>query len=70
MPEPQEIEAFDVLQFYGVQLVTDKGYFKLEYRNSSNGYYGGNLEYNTKEYGHVLDDQDKSMATIVVSGDF
>ena len=30
-------------QFYGVKLRTDKGYADIVYRNSSNGYYGGNL---------------------------
>ena len=27
--------------FYGVEIVTDKGIGRIEYRNSSNGYYGG-----------------------------
>lgn len=29
---------------YGVKLTTDKGYSDIVFRNSSNGYYGGNLE--------------------------
>ncbi len=31
-------------QFYGVKLMTDKGYVDIVYRNSSNGYYGGSIE--------------------------
>jgi len=29
---------------YGYKLTTDKGYADIVFRNSSNGYYGGNLE--------------------------
>lgn len=28
---------------YGIQLITDKGETNIIYRNSSNGYYGGNM---------------------------
>ena len=28
---------------YGIEVVTDKGVSKIVFRNSSNGYYGGNL---------------------------
>lgn len=31
----------ECLQSYGFQLITDKGYFSIDLRNSSNGYYGG-----------------------------
>lgn len=41
-PADDEYEN-DYLQYYGVQINTDKGAFTLEYRNSSNGYYGGSL---------------------------
>ena len=30
-------------QFYGVKLRTDKGWADIVYRNSSNGYYGGEI---------------------------
>ncbi|HEY9777494.1 MAG TPA: hypothetical protein V6C81_27270 [Planktothrix sp.] len=30
-------------EFYGIKIVTTGGYVDLIYRNSSNGYYGGNL---------------------------
>lgn len=32
-----------VIKFYGLKLITDKGELVLDYRNSSNGHYGGNL---------------------------
>jgi hypothetical protein len=34
---------------YGIQLRTAKGYFDLEFRNSSNGYYGGQMVSTTIE---------------------
>lgn len=35
----------DCLQFYGFKVTTDKGVIVLDYRNESNGYYGGSLEW-------------------------
>lgn len=35
-------QEYDKVDF--VTLVTDKGHWKLEFRNSSNGYYGGSME--------------------------
>lgn len=31
------------LQFYGAKIVTDKGDMIIDYRNESNGYYGGSI---------------------------
>lgn len=31
-------------RFYGVKLMTNKGYVDIVYHNSSNGYYGGSIE--------------------------
>lgn len=33
----------EVLAFYGTKFTTDKGDFVIDYRNDSNGYYGGSL---------------------------
>lgn len=33
----------DVLAFYGCKIVTDRGDIVIDYRNDSNGYYGGSL---------------------------
>lgn len=35
----------NVIKYYGVTLETIKGFVDLEYRNSSNGYYGGSLDF-------------------------
>lgn len=40
--EPEEID-YDYIQFYGAKITTDKGDMVLDYRNSSNGYYGGSI---------------------------
>jgi hypothetical protein len=32
-------------EFYGVKLKTTRGHVDIVYRNSSNGYYGGEIEY-------------------------
>ena len=31
------------LEFYGAKIVTDKGDMIIDYRNESNGYYGGSI---------------------------
>lgn len=43
MPGATSDEDHECLQFYGWSIVTDKGYFDIEMRNSSNGYYGGDI---------------------------
>jgi hypothetical protein len=37
--------GYDVIAFYGFNISTVKGTCKIDYRNSSNGYYGGNLSW-------------------------
>lgn len=43
-------ENFECLQFYGCKITTEKGYALIDYRNSSNGYYGGNLVWPGSDY--------------------
>lgn len=47
MPEQTEESNFhsdpEVLSFYGCKITTDKGDIVIDYRNDSNGYYGGSL---------------------------
>ncbi len=44
MPEqPYDTNEHECLRFYGCKISTDKGDIVIDYRNSSNGYYGGNL---------------------------
>ncbi len=37
--------AADVLAYYGCKIVTDRGEIVIDYRNDSNGYYGGSLSW-------------------------
>jgi hypothetical protein len=43
--DPVEDDEYEHLQFYGTKIVTDKGSFVIDYRNESNGYYGGSLDF-------------------------
>ncbi len=36
-------QEYECLQVYGLKITTDKGDLIIDYRNSSNGYYGGDL---------------------------
>ena len=48
MPESHfynDNELNDYIQYYGLCIKTDKGDIVIEYRNSSNGYYGGELAF-------------------------
>lgn len=48
MPEGKESTFYtdaDSLAFYGCKIVTDKGDIIIDYRNDSNGYYGGDLSW-------------------------
>jgi len=69
---PSHSDADDgLIQLYGLKLRTDKGDLVLEYRNESNGYYGGNLSWpgehhyggvygqanSTEEYAPVTQDE-------------
>ena len=38
-------EEHECLQLYGIKLATEHGTALIEFRNSSNGYYGGGIEY-------------------------
>ena len=51
MPEQEYDESqFECLAFYGCKIVTDKGDVVIDYRNESNGYYGGNLSWSDDDY--------------------
>lgn len=47
VPDPSE---YEVIQVYGLKITTDKGDLIIEYRNSSNGYYGGSLAWPDDSY--------------------
>lgn len=43
MPQLPQTDEFEVVAYYGLKITTEKGSCVLDYRNESNGYYGGNL---------------------------
>lgn len=43
MPDLGNIEGCDVVAYYGCKITTDRGEIVIDYRNDSNGYYGGSL---------------------------
>jgi len=45
MPDLGSPDDFDVIVYYGCKIITDKGEVVIDYRNSSNGYYGGSLSW-------------------------
>jgi hypothetical protein len=45
MPEVPEDQQNDCTQAYGYKIHTEGGYGLIVFRNDSNGYYGGTLEY-------------------------
>lgn len=58
---PSQGSDGDLIQFYGLKLTTDKGDFVLDYRNESNGYYGGNLSWPGEyHYGGVFGQNNSS----------
>lgn len=40
----ESLNEGDYIKVYRTTIVTDRGFIDIEYRNSSNGYYGGWLE--------------------------
>lgn len=38
-----EPDAYDVIAYYGCKITSGNGFAVIDYRNSSNGYYGGSL---------------------------
>ena len=51
MPESESKGDYDdVIAFYGCKITTDKGDIIIDYRNESNGYYGGNLSWPDDDY--------------------
>lgn len=54
MPEQTEPSKFhtdpEVLAFYGCKISTDRGEIVIDYRNDSNGYYGGSLSWPGGDY--------------------
>lgn len=50
------------LAFYGLKVTTDRGHIVIDYRNESNGYYGGNLTWpGDHHYGGVYGQNESNM---------
>jgi hypothetical protein len=45
MPDLGSPNSYDVIAYYGCKITTDKGFSVIDYRNSSNGFYGGSLSW-------------------------
>jgi len=43
-------ENLECVAFYGYKIITNKGEIVIDYRNASNGYYGGNLSWPDEDY--------------------
>ena len=46
----REEAGYEVTEFYGCEIKTDKGDMTIDYRNESNGYYGGNIHWPWDRY--------------------
>ena len=65
MPDAEQPSTFhkdpDCLQFYGCKVSTDRGDIVIDYRNDSNGYYGGSLVWPGQHfYGGVFGQNDSA----------
>lgn len=45
MPDLGDMPDCEVVLYYGFKITTDKGDIIIDYRNDSNGYYGGSLSW-------------------------
>ena len=45
MPDLGQPNEYDVIQYYGCKITTERGTCVIDYRNESNGYYGGNISW-------------------------
>jgi len=56
-----EVEPHDYRTWYGFKIRTNKGTCVIDYRNSSNGYYGGGLDWPENESEVEEDAQDRAL---------
>lgn len=50
MPEEETETEYGLIQYYGCKVVTTSGICVIDYRNESNGYYGGSLWWPGESY--------------------
>lgn len=71
MPQRERDEdAYEVITYYGFKIETAKGSCVLDYRNESNGYYGGSLSWPSDGYfyGGVYDQNVSSEHWVLLAG--
>lgn len=69
MPDLGDMPGCDVVEYYGFKISTDKGDIVIDYRNDSNGYYGGNLSWPGKgHYGGVYGQNNSTKKWIDIKG--
>lgn len=61
--EDEEVD-YEVIQFYGFKIVTDQGEVIIDYRNSSNGYYGGDLAWMSDAWAESYADTLSGLASV------
>lgn len=70
MPDLGDMPDRDVVAYYGLKIVTDKGEIIIDYRNDSNGYYGGNLSWpDDYHYGGVYGQNESKCIWVDVESD-
>ena len=70
MPDLGDISGRDVIAYYGCKIVTDKGEIVIDYRNDSNGYYGGDLSWPGESfYGGVYEQNVSTQKWVEVNND-
>lgn len=52
MPDLGNPDQYDVIRYYGLKIVTENGTSIIDYRNNSNGYYGGSIRVYVEEATH------------------
>jgi len=60
MPDLGSCDDYEVIAYYGCKITTDKGHIIIDYRNSSNGYYGGNIAFPDEHFYGGVNDQNVS----------
>lgn len=56
---PQTDSDHEYIQYYGIEIVTMKGHGLIDFRNSSNGYYGGSMRVRSCPEWEETDDEDE-----------
>lgn len=70
MPDLGSPDDYECIAYYGFQIKTDRGDIVIDYRNESNGYYGGDLAWDDDHfYGGVYGQNISTMQWVPVTAD-